>query len=78
MSEREWTPEQIETLRELWKQYQDIKCTFYGKIGELEDVGRAKLGISIEFFFTDGGCVGIGSEDREYPLLQDDVLEEAL
>ncbi len=73
---KKWTPEQIETLKELWKQHQSMKDLYMMKIDELEEIGKTNLGIAIEFFFTDDGCVGIGTADREYELLQQEALED--
>ena len=73
---KKWTEEQIDLLKVLWGKYKAIEDLYYCQIGELEKMGLANLKVPIEFFFTDGGCVGIGDENREYELLQEEELNE--
>ena len=73
---KKWTKKQKETLRKLWRHYKLAEELYYMQIDELEEIGKTNLGVDIEFFFTDGGCVGIGTYDRVYELLQQEGLEE--
>ena len=72
---KDFNKEQLELLRALWKQYKEIEDIYYMKINELEEIGKTNLDIDLEFFFTDGGCVGIGDINREYKLVQTEKLE---
>ena len=63
-----------------WKKYLEKENKFRGEIFELEKkmTKKLSLGIELEFFHVDGGCVGIGASnyaDREkFPLIHDTEL----
>ena len=75
---KKFNTEQLELLKILWKEYKEMEDLLYMKVDELEKIGLTNTGIDIEFFFTDGGCVGIGDIGREYELVQSEQLKNPI
>ena len=71
------TNKQLSTLKEGWKLFQEITDAYDRNVSNIETNISKKTGIKdIEFFFSDGGCVGIGNIARTMELIQREELEK--
>jgi len=74
----------VEILRPFWREREKL----YDKFAKMEAMIEARMtdsmesyaGISLSFFYCDGGCVGIGATDlkdvEKFPLIHDSELED--
>ena len=57
-------------VKKYWKYLEEIEENFYRELSLLENVMRRETKVEdIEFFFGDGGVVGIGNESRTMELI---------
>ena len=71
----------IEKIKPFWEEYQKIEIDYLKKIRILEQKMNKKIKpkARLEFFYSDGACVGVGAEDyinrKWFPLIHDTELE---
>lgn len=75
----------IKKMKPFWREREELESEFRRKEYKLEQKMKEELGkeyLGIFFFYVDGNCVGIGSEEfvkggrRKFPLIHDADLEE--
>lgn len=73
--------ELIEKLKPYWEEHLRFRGEFYKKEEKLQKEmnKNLKLGIELEFFYSDGECAGIGaanySDRKKFPLIHDTELD---
>jgi len=71
----------VNELKPFWKKRRKLETKFREAELKIEEEMTKKLnvGIDLEFFFCDEGCVGIGASDfserKRFPLIHDSELD---
>ena len=72
---KKFSEAQIKKLKKYYAMALELQETLTGGIFMLESDMRKDMKLDLFIFFDDFGCIaGIGSEDRSWELLQDDIL----
>ena len=67
----------VKRLKPHWDEWCRYRSEFMKKEREIEEKMRKEFGLDLEFFYVDGGCVGIGvpSNPSSFPLIHDMDLD---